>query len=124
MQNDPRTSDRGVGKRDWRHRIGAFAIGRPLPGFLGPGVARDYIDFVRDHKSRIEPDAKLANECWARTLARFHLLQKRPGAGMSDGPKCLDQLITFHADAIVFNGERFLVGIDGKRDLEREIAAK
>ena len=43
---------------------------------------------------------------------------------MSDGPQRLDQFIVIHADAVVFNGKRFLVGIDGERDLERGVAAK
>jgi hypothetical protein len=36
-------------------------------------------------------------------LARLDLLQKGPRSRMSDGPKCLDQLITIHANAIVLN---------------------
>ena len=43
---------------------------------------------------------------------------------MSDGPKCLDQLIAIHADAIVLNSERFFIGIDGKRDSERRVTAE
>src|SRR5262249_55221528 len=100
--------------------------GGPLPRVLGTSAAGNHVNFVRHHESGIETNTELANQGCTRAviLARLDFLQKSPSSRMSDGPKCLDQLIAIHPDAIVINSERFFIGIDGKRDSRRGVTAE
>ena len=85
--------------------VGAIAVRGPLPRVLRTSAAGDNVNFVRNHKSRIETNTELTDQGRARAiiLARLDLLQKGLCSRMSDGPKCLDQLITIYANAIVLN---------------------
>jgi hypothetical protein len=126
VQDDSSASIWGIRKRNRCHRVGALAVGGPLPRILGTSAAGDHVNFVRHHESGIETNTELTNQGRTRavTLARLDLLQKSPSSRMSDGPKCVDQLVAIHADAIVLNSERFFIGIDGKRDFERGVTAE
>ena len=90
-----------------RDRERALAVGRPAPGLVAAGAARDHVDAVGDHEGRIEADAELADERLAprRSLRRLEPLQKGLGAGARDGAERLDHLVAAHADAVVLDGE-------------------
>ncbi len=51
-------------------------------------------------------------------LCAASLLEKSPRAGTCDRAERLDQFLPAHADAVVGEGQRLLVGIDGQRDRE------
>ena len=110
---------------DGRHRIGALAVGRPLPRLRAAGAARDHVDAVGDRERRVEADAELADQRRAfRALRRLDAIEKRLGAGAGDGAERLDHLLARHADAVVLDGELALLGVDRKRDARRGVLAE
>src|SRR5262249_16585804 len=76
-------------------------------------------------KRRIEADAELADQRRAfPALGGFDAIEERLGSGMRDGPESLHQFLAAHADAVVFDREAFVVGIDQERDAQGWVIAE
>ncbi len=116
---------RGKEGVDGRHRIGALAVGRPLPRLLAAGAARDHVDALGHRERRVEADAELADQRRAfGALRRLDAIQERLGAGAGDGAERLDHLLARHADAVVLDGELPLFGVDRNCDPRRGVIAE
>ena len=120
MEDDPGAARRRGVEGEGGDAEGALAVGRPAPGLTCPGGTRFDHDLVGDHEGRIEADAELADESRS-FLARF--LRRQPveeglGAGTGDGAEPLGQIVAAHADAVVRDGQRLGVGIEGDGDGE------
>src|SRR5262249_54874432 len=101
------------------------AVGGPTERFLTAGPARNHIDPIGDHEGRVESDPELPDE--RRRFAVLLLLEpvyKRLGARTRYRPERLDHFIAAHADAIVFNGDLTIVGINLERDPRGRIIAE
>ena len=95
-----------VARIDRRDGEAAFAVGRPHPGRVRTGAARNHVHPVGDHEGRIEADAELADQRgFLVRLGGFDPVDEGFGAGPGDGAERLDHLLAAHADAVVFDGE-------------------
>ena len=88
---------------------------------LVAGAPRLDHDLIGDHERRIEADAELADQIGGAFLGLIvgaQFLEKGAGAGAGDRAERLDELLAAHADAIVGEGQRFFVGVNGDADGE------
>ena len=121
MEDDARAAlGRGLEceRRDGERTL---AVGRPAPGVRLARPARVDHDVVGDHERGIEADAELADQrlgLLARVLGG-QLVEKSLGAGAGDGAEARGQVLARHADAVVGDGQRLLVGIERDGDDER-----
>ena len=82
------------------------------------GHAREDRHLVGDHERGVEADAELADQLGPlRRLGCFKLFEERRGAGLGDGAEVLDGALAVHADAVVGDGQRAGVLVDGDLDL-------
>ena len=120
MEDDARAPLGRLLKREGRDGERALAVGRPAKGVRLAGAARFDHDLVGHHEGRIEADAELADQR-LRLLARVfrrQLVEEGLGAGAGDGAEARGQVLARHADAVVGDGERLLVGIERDGDDE------
>ena len=126
VKNDAGATLRRRPGRKRRHRIFALAVGAPLPGLIAPGAVRQHIHPFGDHEGRIEADAEAADQrvVFSVAVVRGEAIEERLGARARDGAERFDHFIARHADAIVLDRKRALVGIDGKRDARLRVIAE
>ena len=109
------------GGRDF---IRAHAIGFPLPGIALARFAAGDGDFIGHHERRIKAHAELADEVDVFGRVATQPLQEFAGAGFGDGAEIGDQVVTVHADAAVFDGQRVGLGVDAEFDGEVGLVAQ
>jgi hypothetical protein len=113
MQHDAGAARRRVGELRGRNGKRALAVRRPQPGHIRPGAARHHLDPLGHHEGRIKADAEPADQR-GLVVGLFGLdaVEKRLGARARDGAERLGELVAAHADAVVLDGQAFLLGID------------
>src|SRR5215472_5049012 len=79
-----------------RHRKVALAIRRPLPRLRRTGAARNDVDALGDHESRIEPHAEPADQrlplgALSSSLTGIDAVQKGLGTGARNRAERVDQ---------------------------------
>ena len=125
MQHDAGAARRRVGKSRGRNGKRALAVRRPQPGRLRAGAARQHLDPLRHHEGRIEADAEPADQR-GLVVGLFGLdaVEERLGARARDGAERFRKLVAAHADAVVLDGQAFLLGIERERDARLDIVAE
>ena len=119
MQDHARAMRWGLGERQRRNRIAAFAIGRPFPRLVTACPTGQDIHAVRHHEGRIKAHAKLANQRGVFAfLGGFDFFHKGFGARTRNGAQMLDKIRAAHADAIILDAQAVLVGINADGDLQ------
>ena len=125
VKGDAGAALRRIRERRRRHREGALAVRRPQPGLIGAGAAGDHVNAVRHHEGGIEADAELADQRRALgALRRLDPIHEGLGARARDRSQRLGDLAAAHADAVVFDGEGAVVGIDHERDAGLGVVAE
>ena len=95
------------------------AVGLPGEGLVGAEGATHDTDLVRHHERGVEPDAELADNVHVIALVLGVLLLELLRAGVRDGAEVLVELLLGHADAVVRDGNRARVLVEGQADRER-----
>ena len=93
------------------------------------GSARIDIDAIGNHEGRIEADAELADELGAFStvlllLRGFDALDKGFRAGARDRAECIRHVVTAHADAVILDRQRILIGIERDGDVRLGVLAE
>ena len=98
----------------------ALAGALPADTVLGgrAGLAGDQRDVIGHDERRIEADAELADEVGVLCLVAGQLLEKLAGARLGDGPDVGDDIVARHADAVVGDGDRSGLRVDGDANPE------
>ena len=109
------------------NRVGAVGRGLPLPGLLLACLARHDCHVVGHHEGRVEADTELADhffvsQVFVLLLRLLELFEEGLRAGLRDRTDVLDELFAVHADAVIGNRQRVLLGIRRQEDLEVLIA--
>ena len=79
-------------------------------------------DLVGHDKAGIKTDAKLANQLRVGLLVARELAHEVFGAALGDGAEVVDGLLRAHADAVVGDGQRLGVFVEGDLDFELRVA--
>ena len=123
VQNDPGAAMRRCfhGKR--RDGVGTLAVRSPAIGEIRPGPVRLDDDVIRDHESRVEPDAELADQVGIDlrllgTLGSAELVEEGACAGARDRAQRAIEILFRHADPVVGDGEGLGVLVDADGDRE------
>ena len=125
MQRDAGAARRRLRQISLGHRVAALAVGRPEPGMGAARTARDDIDLVRDHEGGIEADAELADQLGAFTgLCRLDALHEGAGAGPGNRAERFDEIVAVHADAVVFQSQCVVVGVERQGDARTRIVGQ
>ena len=74
-------------------------------------AARKHLDTFGHDEGRVEAHAELADELRILLLVAREFLEELGGAGARDGAEMRNDLLAAHADAVVADGERSLVGL-------------
>ena len=109
------------------NRVGAVGCGLPLPGLLLACLARHDRHVVGHHEGRVEADTELADHLFVGQvlvllLRLLELFEEGLRAGLRDRADVLDELFAVHADAVIGNRQRVLLGIRRQENLEVLIA--
>ncbi len=98
----------------------AGALGFPAHAVLGreAGAAGGERDAVGDDEGGVEADAELADQRGVLLLVAGQLGEEFAGAGLGDGADVLDDFLPAHADAVVADGQRARLAVEGDADLE------
>ena len=96
------------------------AVAFPLEGLVAAIGPRDDRHLVGDHEGGVEANAELADDVDFLEILRVRALELER-TGMGDGAEVLVELVLRHADAVVADGERARVLVDG--DLDVQVAA-
>ena len=70
-------------------------------------------DFVRHDEGRVETNPELTDQLAVFRLIGAHRFEERFGAGFRNGPQMIDNVITVHPHAVIGNGQRTLIFIEG-----------
>ena len=117
MQDDVRAALLAGGLADV---VALDAVAFPLEGLVAAVCLRDDGDLVGDHERRVEADAELADDIDFLELIGIRTLEFER-ARMGDGAEVLVELVLGHANAIVTDGERAGILVNG--DLNAQVAA-
>ena len=119
------TSVPRVGLVDHLDRVVALAGRLPLHGLAGldAGAAGNHGHLVGDDERRIEADAELADQVRILGLVAGQRREEFARAGLGDGAEMLDRLVAREADAVVGNGDRARLLVEGDADLQIAVAA-
>ena len=96
--------------------VGAAAVRAPqVSGFLA-GLARENLDLACDHEDGIEPDAELSNQIDVRLVGILQVLHEMLRSRTGDRAEAAFEVFLVHADAVILDGQRPALGIDGQVD--------
>ena len=70
-------------------------------------------DFIRHDECRVETHPELADQLAVFCLIGAHGFEERFGTGLRNGPQMIDNVITVHPHAVISNGQRTLIFIEG-----------
>src|SRR5215207_6809138 len=118
-RSEARASDtcRRLSRFDERDRIGALAIRRPEHGLVAARPARNDINVIGHHESRVEADPELTDELRAlNSLCGLHSVHESLSAGACDGAEALDHLLPTHPDAVILDGQPAVLAIGDQGD--------
>ena len=125
VQDDAGAARGRIGKVYGGDGVGALPVRGPTGGLIRSGAARKHLDLAGDHEGGIEAHAKLADQLRA-FLARFsgeafhERLRARPG----DRAQRLAHFGGSHADAIIFDRQAVLIGVQQNADARLRVIAQ
>ena len=79
-------------------------------------------DFVRHDERRVEAYPELADQLAVFRLIGTHGFEERFSTGFRNGPQMIDNVITVHPHAVIGNGQRTLIFIEGNTYTQLTIA--
>src|SRR5690606_18978791 len=97
-----------------------LAFRGPVHAFAGwhTGTAAVYIHLVGDDEGRIEAHAKLANQLGVFLGVTGEVFHEVGSAGLGDGAQVGNDILTAHADAVVFEGDGRGVPVEASTDFQ------
>src|SRR5690606_3497328 len=97
-----------------------LAFRGPVHAFAGghTGTAAVDIHLVGDDEGRIEAHAKLANQLGILLGVTGEVFHEVGGAGLGDGAQVRNNILTAHADAVVFEGDGLGVLVEAQANFQ------